>query len=100
VRLTLEKAPAGSSVHAVAEEAIATTSIAEAIGEGLGLPVISVPTDEASEHFGWMARFFGTDAAASSTITRETLGWDPTHQGLIQDLREGHYFQSETERSS
>jgi hypothetical protein len=29
---------------------------------------------------------------ASSTITRELLGWEPTHVGLIEDIDEGHYF--------
>jgi len=24
--------------------------------------------------------------------TRELLGWQPTHPGLIDDLDEGHYF--------
>jgi len=93
VRLTLESAPAGCSVHAVAEPGIATKAIAEAIGEGLGLPVISIPADAASDHFGWMGRFFGAGAAASNTITRELLDWEPTHQGLLDDLNEGHYFQ-------
>jgi nucleoside-diphosphate-sugar epimerase len=92
VRLTLEGAPAGSSVHAVAEPGIATKAIAEAIGEGLGLPVISIPVGEASDHFGWMGRFFGADVTASNTITRELLNWEPTHQGLLEDLKEGHYF--------
>jgi nucleoside-diphosphate-sugar epimerase len=92
VRLTLESAPAGCSVHAVAEPAIATKAIAEAIGEGLGLSVISIRADEASDHFGWMGRFFGADATASNTITRELLDWEPTHQGLLDDLNEGHYF--------
>jgi len=92
VRLSLEGAPAGSSVHAVAEPGIATTAIAEAIGKGLGLSVISIPINEAGEHFGWMGRFFGADATASNTITRELLNWEPTHQGLLEDLNEGHYF--------
>ncbi len=39
-------------------------SDAEAIGRGLDLPVVSIPTDQASGHFGWMARFFGVDAPA------------------------------------
>jgi nucleoside-diphosphate-sugar epimerase len=94
VRLALENAPAGTSVHAVAEEGIATQSIAGAIGAGLGVPVISVPSGDAGEHFGWMARFFGADASAASAITRETLGWEPTHQGLLQDLSEDHYFRA------
>lgn len=92
VRLTLEGAPAGTSVHAVAESGIPTRAIAEAIGKGLGLPVISIASTDADDHFGWMARFFGADATASNTITRELLNWDPTHQGLLEDLHEGHYF--------
>ena len=92
VRLTLEGAPAGSSVHAVAESGIATKAIAHAIGAGLGDPVVSVSNEEAVDHFGWMSRFFGMDATASNTITRELLGWEPTHQGLLDDLSEGHYF--------
>jgi hypothetical protein len=39
-----------------------------------------------------MGRFFGADATASSTITRELLNWEPTHQGLLEDLKQGHYF--------
>jgi nucleoside-diphosphate-sugar epimerase len=92
VRLTLEGAPAGTSVHAVAEPGIATRAIAEAIGSGLGVPVVSIPSDEAGDHFGWMSRFFAMDATASNTITRELLSWEPTHQGLLADLSEGHYF--------
>jgi hypothetical protein len=92
VRLTLESAPAGTSVHAVAEPGITTKAIAEAIGAGLGVPVISVPGDEATEHFGWMSRFFGADTTALNAMTRALLHWDPTHQVLIKDLSEGHYF--------
>jgi nucleoside-diphosphate-sugar epimerase len=92
VRLAVESAPAGSSVHAVAEEGVPTRAIAEAIGGGLGLPVVSVSPEEAVDHFGWMGRFFGTDCQASSTWTRELLGWQPTHATLLEDLAEGSYF--------
>jgi nucleoside-diphosphate-sugar epimerase len=92
VRLALEGAPAGTSLHAVAESGIPTKSIAEAIGTGLGLPIVSIARDDAAEHFGWMGRFFGANATASNTITRELLGWDPTHQGLLEDLAAGYYF--------
>jgi hypothetical protein len=30
--------------------------------------------------------------AASSTLTRKTLGWKPTEVGLLDDLAQGHYF--------
>jgi nucleoside-diphosphate-sugar epimerase len=94
VRLAVEDAPAGSVLHAIAEEGIPTRAIAEAIGSGLDLPVVSVPAEQATEHFGWLGRFFGTDSRASNELTRALLGWEPTHQGLIADLNEGHYFQN------
>jgi len=68
--------------------------IAEAIGQGLDLPVVSVPAERAGDHFGWLARFFGADLAASNDLTRELLGWDPTGPGLLADLKQGHYFAS------
>jgi nucleoside-diphosphate-sugar epimerase len=91
VRLAVDKAPAGTAVHAVAEEGVPTWAIAEAIGRGLGVPVVSVPAERAGEHFGWLARFFGADAAASSELTRELLGWEPREPGLIEDLDAGRY---------
>jgi nucleoside-diphosphate-sugar epimerase len=91
-RLALEKAPAGSTLHAVADEGVATRAIAEVIGRHLDLPVVSISPEEAGEHFGWLAGFLGADSPASSTLTRELLGWQPTHPGLIDDLNQGHYF--------
>jgi nucleoside-diphosphate-sugar epimerase len=92
VRLAVQNAPAGSVLHATAEEGVPTRGIAEAIGHGLGVPVVSIPADQAEEHFSWLGGFFGADAPASSTLTRELLGWEPTHPGLIEDLDKGHYF--------
>jgi nucleoside-diphosphate-sugar epimerase len=92
VRLAVEDAPAGSVVHAVAEEGVPTREIAEAVGRGLDLPVASVPAERAGEHFGWMAAFFGTDAPTSNALTRQRTGWEPTHAGLIADLDAGYYF--------
>jgi nucleoside-diphosphate-sugar epimerase len=92
VRLALEGSPAGSSVHAVAEEGIPAREIAEVIGRQLRVPAVSVPADRAAEHFGWIGRFFGADCPASSELTRQALGWKPTHPGLLDDLEQGHYF--------
>jgi nucleoside-diphosphate-sugar epimerase len=91
VRLALEKAPAGQSVHAVAEEGVPTRAIAEAIGRGLGVPVESVPAERAADHFGWIGMFFGADCTASSQKTRELLGWEPTGPTLLEDLDAGFY---------
>ena len=92
VRSALERSPAGSVVHGVAEEGVPTRAIAEAIGRGLGVPVRSVDPDDAAGHFGWIGMFFAVDAPASSALTRERLDWTPTQPGLIEDLDAGSYF--------
>lgn len=94
MRLAVENAPAGSVLHAIAEEGVPTRAIAEAIGRGLHVPVVSVSAEQAGDHFGWLARFFGADSPASNELTRALLGREPTHQGLIADLEGGHYFES------
>lgn len=91
-RLGLESAPAGSVLHAIAEDGVPIREVAEVIGRHLDLPVASVSPDDAGEHFGWLAGFLAADSPASSALTRGLLGWQPTHAGLIEDLDEGHYF--------
>ena len=92
VRLAVDHAPAGSHLHAIAEQGVPTRAIAEAIGRGLGLPVVAIPAKRADEHFGWIGRFFAADLAASNDLTREVSGWEPTRHGLLEDLEQGHYF--------
>jgi nucleoside-diphosphate-sugar epimerase len=91
-RLALEHGEPDSIFHAIGEEGIPTREIAEVIGRHLDLPVKSISPDQAQEHFGWMGAFFGLDCPASNALTRERLGWEPTHVGLIEDLEQGHYF--------
>ncbi|MBY8882743.1 SDR family oxidoreductase [Actinacidiphila acidipaludis] len=91
VRLALEKAPAGSRVHAVAETGIPSRDIAAAIGAHLGLPTASVAPEEADQHFGWLGRFFGMDVTATSDRTREMLGWTPSGPTLLEDIAAGAY---------
>ncbi|MFC9467082.1 SDR family oxidoreductase [Streptomyces coelicoflavus] len=91
-RLALEKAPAGSTLHAVAEEGLPVWDLAEVIGRRLGLPVVSVPAADAGAHFGWLAGPLAANRAASSVLTRELLGWEPVQAGLVEDLEQGHYF--------
>jgi len=91
-RLALEKAAAGSTLHAVAEEGVPVHDIAEVIGRHLSLPVVAISPEDAGEHFAWLGAFLALDAPASSALTRELMGWQPTHPGLIDDLDEGHYF--------
>ena len=51
-RLALEKAEGGSRYHAVAEEGVPMRAMAEVIGKGLKVPVVSVSPEEAPAHFG------------------------------------------------
>jgi nucleoside-diphosphate-sugar epimerase len=90
--LVLEKGVAGARYHAVAEEGVAIRDIAEAIGRGLHVPVVSKSPEEASEHFGWLAAFVSRDCPASSAQTQERLGWRPTGQTLIADLANARAF--------
>lgn len=90
-RLVVEKHEPGARYHAVGEEGISSREIAEAIGRGLNLPVISISPDKAAEHFGWMAMFVGMDFPASSARTQAKLGWHPTGRSLIADLNEARF---------
>jgi nucleoside-diphosphate-sugar epimerase len=87
----LEKGEAGSRYHAVAEEGIPAREIAEVIGRGLKVPVVSLSPEEAQVHFGWMGLFAGLDLPASSALTRERLGWNPTEPGMIADLEQMNF---------
>jgi nucleoside-diphosphate-sugar epimerase len=92
VRLGLEQAKPGTILHAVAEDGVATRSIAEAIGQGLGLPVESIAPDDAVAHFGWLGRFFAMDAPMSSTATQAAFHWSPSGPTLLEDLAGGAYW--------
>jgi nucleoside-diphosphate-sugar epimerase len=91
-RLAVQNAPAGSTLHAVADEGVPIRAIAEVIGRHLDLPVVSIAPEDAAGHFTWLAQFLALDSPASSTVTRELLAWQPTQPGLIEDLEKGHYF--------
>jgi nucleoside-diphosphate-sugar epimerase len=93
-RMALESAPTRTRLHAIGEEGIAVRDIAEAIGRQLNLPVASVAPANVTDHFGWIGAFFSLDIPASSALTREMFGWQPTQPGLLDDLEQGHYFAS------
>jgi len=90
-RLALEQAPAGSQLYAAAEEGITVREIAETIGRHLGIPAVSIPAEQAAEHFKTFP-FVTLDITMSNAGTRKMLDWEPVHLGLIADLDEGHYF--------
>ncbi|MGD0930192.1 MAG: SDR family oxidoreductase [Candidatus Korobacteraceae bacterium] len=91
-RLALEKGAAGAYYHGVADEGVRVRDIAGVIGRRLNMAVVSKSPEEAADHFGWIAAFFGIDCPASSTQTQERLGWSANQPGLISDLDQAHYF--------
>ncbi|OBG30278.1 SDR family oxidoreductase [Mycobacterium sp. 852002-51057_SCH5723018] len=90
-RLALEKAPAGTRLHGVADEGVPFRDIAAVIGRHLGVPAVGIPAEEAG-HFGFLAMFASLDNPTSSALTQKVLDWHPERPGLIEDLGAGHYF--------
>ena len=85
-QLAVEKGEAGARYHAVGEEGVSLKAIAEAIGRGLKLPVVSLAPEDAAAHFGFFGGFVAADLSASSALTQQRLGWRPTGPGMIADL--------------
>ncbi|MBO2456020.1 NAD-dependent epimerase/dehydratase family protein [Actinomadura violacea] len=90
-RLALDEAPAGAQLYAAAEPGIPVREIAETIGRHLGVPAVSIPAEQAADHFKGFP-FVTYDITMPNAGTRELLGWDPAHPTLIEDLDQGHYF--------
>lgn len=90
-RLALEKAPAGTRLHGVADEGVPFRDIAAVIGRHLDVPAVSIPAEDAG-HFGFLAVFAALDNPTSSELTQKVLDWRPEHAGLLEDLDAGHYF--------
>jgi nucleoside-diphosphate-sugar epimerase len=93
-RLVIEKAEPGAIYHAVDEQGVSMKAIAEALGRGLKVPVVSIQPEEAEAHFGWLAHFASHDMPASSELTQRKLNWKPTGPGLIADLDGMEYIRA------
>lgn len=85
-RLAVEKANAGSVFHPVAEESVTLKDIATEVGKQLNIPVVSIPPEKVEEHFGWFHFGATADNIASSSKTREELGWNPAGPTVIEDV--------------
>lgn len=87
-RLAIEKGKKGAAYHGVAESDIPLKSIAEKIGESLGLPVEAIADEEAPGKFTWLAKFTLRNVWGDNELTKAALGWEPTHLGLLEDLEQ------------
>lgn len=93
-RLVLEKGSAGTRYHSVADQGVPFRDIAAVIGRRLNVPVVSKSSEEAANHFGFLAHFVAIDCPASSAQTQHQLGWRPVQPGLIPDV-DACYFEAE-----
>ena len=92
-RLAVEQRSSGARYHGVADEGVPFREIAGIIGRHLNVPVVPKSSEEASDHFGFLALFAALDVPASSASTQQRLGWRPNQPGLLADLDRGHYFE-------
>jgi len=90
-RLAVEKGAKGALYNVIGDTGIEVKKIAELIGEKLNLPVISLQGDEVAKHFEWMGWFIGLDSPATSFKTQKQLDWEPTHLGLLDDMKENYF---------
>jgi nucleoside-diphosphate-sugar epimerase len=91
-RLAVEAAPAGSVLHAVADEGVPFGEIARTMGRHLGVPAVPVAPADAAGHFAHLGHFVAVDCPATAAATRELLGWQPAGPSLLEDLEQDHYY--------
>ena len=91
-RMAVEAAPAGSVLHAIADEGVPFREIAGAMARHLDIKTASVAPADAVEHFAHLGPLVSLDSPASAVVTRELLGWKPTGPTLLEDLDQDHYY--------
>ncbi len=92
-RLVLEKGSPGARYHGAVDEGVPFKDIAGVIARRLNVPLATMSTEEAANHFGWFVHFAAMDMPASSEQTQKLLGWHPKQPGLISDLDRAEYFE-------
>jgi hypothetical protein len=80
------------SVMAFSRWAVVCQRAVRFLGEHLGIPVVSITPEEAAAHFGFLAGMLQLDVPASSAITRQLLGWQPTEPGILADLHDDRLY--------
>jgi hypothetical protein len=75
--LAIEGAPAGSRLHAVADEGVPFHEIAEAIGRNLDPPTVSISPDDVAAYFGYLSWAVSLDSPTSSALTQSCSDGHP-----------------------
>ena len=91
--LALEKAPAGSVLHAVAGEPITMREIVAAISRTLGYGgrIEAWAIEEAHQQYGDLADSIASEKRLSAGRTKALLGWTPEAPSIIDELQHGSY---------
>lgn len=92
----VERAPAGTLLHAVDGPAIRVKEIAEAasFAADAGGRIESWPVDQATAKLGPLAGALMLDQVVSGERAKQTLGWKPHAVSILEDLRYGSYAMS------
>ncbi|MGP3958471.1 NAD-dependent epimerase/dehydratase family protein [Nonomuraea sp. 3N208] len=80
--------------HAVSEEAVPVTAVAEAAARSAGVKETAEPwpLEEAAKLLGeGFAHALSISQRVSAARTRQALGWSPVRPGIVADLTQGSY---------
>ena len=91
VRALEGKAPNGSVLHAIQEEAVPLKDIAGVVSSKLGVEARSVSPQEAMEAYGFVGAVMCIGQKHTAHKTREWLDWKPREARLFQDM-EGYNY--------
>lgn len=94
-RLALEKGSAAAKFHGIADQGVPFRDIAGVIARRLNVPLVSSSSEEATNHFSWLAHFVSVDCPASGEQTQKDLGWQPKQPGLLPDIDRPNYFETQ-----
>ncbi|OAK95966.1 putative NAD dependent epimerase/dehydratase [Phaeosphaeriaceae sp. SRC1lsM3a] len=93
--LVAEKANAGEIYNATSETDVTFRKLAEAMGEVMGVPVVSQPYGEVEAKVGeFLANFLCSENRASNAKAKRELGWTiEAEKGILKEIVSGSYVQ-------
>ena len=91
--LALEKAPAGTILHATVGPSVKLKDIADAASRAAGVPgkTASWPLAQAREVLGPFADALALDQHFASSKAQDLLGWTPREAVVLDDVTQGSY---------
>lgn len=93
--LVAQRAPAGEIYNATSETDVTFKSLAQAMGEVMGVPVVKQKYEDVEEKTGeLLANFLCSENRASSGKARRELGWTiEAERGILKEIVGGSYVE-------